>query len=439
MANEKLSDSAFIRTLILFRNEQKENMPPYMKVVDDCWEYVFDNLPISDVLRMSKTCKRLEDICGHYISTYYPATPFKFSKFDVITSFPRYVQVNKSFYKYITTLTIRHSDLKRWEKRRASFFRSVEYYHGLKTIKLISDSGGRIEKEIAKQPNILYGVKRLEFRSYHVPHNVFKQFSNYCPNLTSLCIEGTQKLNRIFHEHFPKLEYLRFDPDSDYEEEELLSFLNKHKNLEHIECNWRFFLCNSEKFEETIAKFNQITIRFTSYHRHKTNDLQLAAFFELLKRVYEKKLFKWLNFSFDLWGTDIHSKILINDKLIALGRVIPIKRLSFSNHCNEQAYDIAKKLIYLEEVRIEDPTIFSVAPFIQFALNLKSLRLGEGVLTFRKLNDVLRDLDLIEMNEVRKKNNARRMFIYMTEDEYFLAKEAISILNLSHIELKRAV
>lgn len=118
--------------------------------------------------------------------------------------------------------------------------------------------------------------------------------------------------------------------------------------------------------------------------------------------------------------------------------MIPIKKLCFLDPRNTQLYDFVKKITTIEEVGIRTPSIYSIKTVIVNALNLKSLRLG--LLNYRvRMNVEIDDLNLINLNEARAKNNGRRMYLYMQETDYFEAKKIPNISDLSHIELKRII
>lgn len=436
---KRLNDDSFIREVILFRNEQIENIPPYINLIDDCWNHVFDRLPILDVLRMGKTCKRLEDICGRYIYSYYPNTSFNFFLLGLIASYPRYVEINKSFYKYIRTLNITYSYLKSLDKRKVAFFRKPENYSGLKTIKFINNTV--TVDEIGKISSILHGIENLELHCFYSPITCFLHFSCFCPHLKTLCIKGCQHGDRVFAEHFPELEYFQYDPfHNEFEEEvELPVFLDVHEKLKHFECEWLFFFENFSHFESTATQFEKLTIRFTYLYNRKFDSSEMKLFFEMLKRLHKQKLFKWLNITFDFFF-NIQATEKFYQYIITLNDTIPIKKLAFLDTRNVPIYDFSKKLPHLEEVHIKSPSNCSTATFIENTKNLKSLKLG-GFNRARGIGHRVEHINFLEMNEVRKKINAQRTLLYMQENDYFDAKKNIEkwVLDLSHIELKRSI
>lgn len=44
--------------------DDQEHPPHYLKLIADCWEHIFDNLALSDILAMGQTCKRMLQMAG---------------------------------------------------------------------------------------------------------------------------------------------------------------------------------------------------------------------------------------------------------------------------------------------------------------------------------------------------------------------------------------
>lgn len=92
------SQNAFIKSVILIRNEQKENSIPCFKLVDDCWEYIFESMSIQDILNLSKTCVEMQRICGNYLSYFFPKFPFRLIDNRIIATFPIWDEINRGYY-----------------------------------------------------------------------------------------------------------------------------------------------------------------------------------------------------------------------------------------------------------------------------------------------------------------------------------------------------
>lgn len=48
----------------------------FFKVNVDCWERVFDFMALCDIIAMSQTCQRMQQIAGYYFRKNFHGTPF---------------------------------------------------------------------------------------------------------------------------------------------------------------------------------------------------------------------------------------------------------------------------------------------------------------------------------------------------------------------------
>lgn len=432
---KRLSDNTFIQTVVAIRNEQRENIPPYMYLIDDCWLQIFDLLSIADILEMSKTCKKMQNICGYYLNEYLPNLLFTFREKTIFASYPYCIQINPDYFKFVTTLTIESLYLQRLDLRTKTFFSSSKNFDSLKTIQFINN--GVRAADLSKISNALSCVEVLLFRGvYSFNGGIAGQIEQCCKNLKKLTLINCYHGEEIFECHFPKLEYFCYKPyDNDSEAYELSSFLDNHKNLKHFACNWRFLWNNEDAFADTIVKIDEITIHFTDRQRDKNKTFD--TFFNLIKSLHHKKTFKWLNVSLDIFFNIYHAKE-IPSYLIDLCKTVPIKNLEFLSTSGLSVICLAKNITTVENVRIPAPTVENITHFILYAENLKSIRIGNLNIQPYKKRNLINDLQLVKLNNERKRNpNARRIFFYMHDRTYIQAKKQVNNLNLSHIEIKR--
>lgn len=297
------------------------------------------------------------------------------------------------------------------------------------------------EKHIKRVEGALNIITHLELRCFYSHGGVFAQFASYCQNLTSLCMKACEHGYRVFDEYYPNLEYLHYGPFSKFtdEEDELEEFLNRHKNLKHFECEWIFLHFNARAFENTTAKINEITTNFSL--DYQGGGLTFESFLILLKKIHARGVFKWLNVSFDyFFCIHISDSWSLDNELIALNNTIPIKKLHLLEFHRISSHNYALKLTNLEHVYIRSPVAYMLEPFFLYAKKLKSLRLGQ-MRCREGLDGEIRGFDLSEFDNLRQKENlnARTIFVYMCERDYFAAKSLSTNSNLSSIKLKRSI
>lgn len=76
----------------------------FLKLNVDCWENIFDYLSLVDILAMSKTCKRMRQIGGHYFREQFSTTLGRFGNENLIyiNEYP----VRNDFWPFISKLVL---------------------------------------------------------------------------------------------------------------------------------------------------------------------------------------------------------------------------------------------------------------------------------------------------------------------------------------------
>lgn len=52
------------------RESKKCTFNPYERLIQDCWDSVFDYLTIEQIFKVSESCQDLQQICGVYLSRF---------------------------------------------------------------------------------------------------------------------------------------------------------------------------------------------------------------------------------------------------------------------------------------------------------------------------------------------------------------------------------
>lgn len=284
-------------------NDQQENLPetppPYLTLIDDCWEHIFDYLQILDVLTMGKTCKRLEQIAGHYMCEYYPKLRFYLEEGKVKLIQPYKFRPEPSFYQYIGELHFPGSS-------ELDFHLDDEMFSSLKTLSFFLFRFDEIQFEYMR--SVLKNVENIHIDSYcNLSTETFKQLAVYCPKLKYLHISGCsfkkKVLRSLFSQHFPSLEhlhyrseYFNFDMRMNLNAQihELKPFLEKHTKLKHFECRAPFLWANRDLLCETRVQLNTFTIDLSSWK----DRLPLNRFIDLIKELHATDFYKALHLSF---------------------------------------------------------------------------------------------------------------------------------------------
>lgn len=248
----------------------------------------------------------------------------------------------------------------------------------------------------------------------------------------------------MFSQHYPTLERMKYETrtwDEVMQIDQLKLFLEKHTKLKHFECDYRFLWANRNLLNETNVQLDLLTVWAREWNMAELFD----QFVDFLKQLYERGFYKILHLSFfDIWNPTLNYFFNAMSTLPALeilSYVYPLNSLSrFTNLKEFRAYRlsdsateieiVAKSLIKLEQLTVDNATVDDILPFIRYSKRLKAIR----ILKLRK-NSIL---DLFRLNEERKKlGNPRQVVIYVREDVYLYKKWQSKNLNLSYVKITR--
>lgn len=252
-----------------------------LKLDIDCFEEVFDYLPLKDLISIGKTCKRLQNVCGYIFHQYY-SNVLKLcaaDRCDVwIKSFD---SINKHevdhFWRFIDRIYIRKSNgLERFLRVHRHFKRLKQICFD--SILLTMNDTERMRETLAK-------VQSLRFINCEVHGNFYETILAFCPNLKHLYIDGLQIVNGPsdgidandlknkntsknpkFHrendwlrQKYPMLEHLELISHTSLLIE-LVIFFKLNPNIRKITVNDEFLWENSEVMLHVNAKLDELTI-----------------------------------------------------------------------------------------------------------------------------------------------------------------------------------
>ena len=99
--------------------------PPYLKLIADCWEHIYDYLSMKDIISIGQTCKRMNQMSGYYIRENQPHLKFSIREKEIYFDYD--ICIQPDFYPLISKLFISSlSDL--------DFFSNVKTFDALKIL-----------------------------------------------------------------------------------------------------------------------------------------------------------------------------------------------------------------------------------------------------------------------------------------------------------------
>lgn len=423
------------------KNDSPEK-PPYLKLIADCWEHIFEYLSFNDILSLGQTCKRMSQMAGYYVNAYHPLLKFQPDQGEIrYKSFSR-LRLMTDFYRYISVLNITHiGDF--------GSFLGVEPFDSLKTIIFSTGTGNSIsETGVQRMRNVLKNIENIELNVCKIDGNVFKQFAIHCPNLKGLdikrCIVADGDDPLFFH-NFPALQRLRYQRSLDHPNREindLKIFLENHLELKHFEIDFRILWVNRELIQQTNVHLNFLNIFFGT----SCINIPFDQVVDFLKTLYDRGFYKTMQFSM-VWDIDANleyfgsaitalpamERISINDdSYIDLIRLTYLKKLRiFMFTSAAAAQNVAKSQIKLESLELlatDDTDV--IRSFIRHSKRLKIIKIAY------LRNDYV--LNLYALNGERKKlENACPITLCVPEKGYLAAKWKTQNLNLDLVRLAR--
>lgn len=410
---------------------------PYLKLIADCWENIFDYLPLKDIISIGQTCIRMQKMTGYYLREYFPEILCTLDGKTAQIMYSDRFHLQTELYQYIGKLCI---------DGNLDYYLSANTFSSINTLILSSVELSKIQIEYIK--HLLTMVENVHLKYCAVEAEFFEQLINLCPKLKSLhiqcCRMSEDALHTLFAQNYASLEYLQYQPlprKAATQINGLQQFLENHPNLKHFEIDYRFLWANREILNETNVQLNLLTIRFPPTN----NNILYVYFVDLLKTLYERGFYKTLNLSFDYGDTEVNFESLSNatstlpalemlntptDSIIDLSRLINLKELEIRSYDSGTLIEnIARNLKKLKRLTFYTASIDDILPFIRHSKRLKTINV------YNLRHNVL---DLFTLNEERKKlDDASPISICVLENVYLPTKWKVGNLHLSLVKIIR--
>lgn len=411
--------------------------PPYLKLIADCWENIFDYLPLKDIIAIGQTCIRMQKMTGYYLREYFPEILCTLDGKSARITYSDRFHLHSELWQYISKLCI---------DGNLDYYLNDKAFSSLNT--LILSSVELSKTQIQYTEHLFLMVENVQLKYCAVESKFFVQLIALCPKLKNLhiqcCRMADDALHLLFLQNYASLEYFQFQPlprRANVQINELQKFLENHSNLKHFETDYRFLWANRLILNETSVQLNLLTVRFPP-----TNDDTLYYYFvDFLKTMHQRGFYKTLNLSFDYRETENNFENLtkFTSTLPALemlstptDSIVDLSHLTNLKHLEIRAYDsgvlienVAKNLNKLKKLTFYVASIGDILPFVCHSKRLKTINIYH-------LRDKI--LDLYALNEERKKlEDACPISICVLENVYLPTKWKIGNLHLNLVRIIR--
>lgn len=417
-------------------------MPPIFRLTIDCFDEIFEYLPLNDLYSFGQTCRTMQKVAGEYFQR-------NFSTFDTICCDDGiYTKSNREgqriniskFSRYITHIS-------HYNNIFGPDYYVYNHIDEFKSINRINFDGVAFNSDRVKYIQaILEKAEVLQVSKCSFEDDFHENLLKFCGNLKRLNIKDDLgyiiRTENWLLGRYPMLEYLEFKPRWPCKIEHLYTFFEQNRNLRGFSTCSHFIWFNRYQLLQTNAKLDILHIKCI------VNGIDMKSLCNILNRFYERGFYRRLHLDITeldekYCGLLLHGieKLHIKhfSKHFRLASLINIKELKIFNGVNLTDMEIlAKFLINLSRVRIENVNYDEFLPFIYYSAKLNVLELlpkhGEhfngGILNLSNLNDKRSQLD-----------QARKVLIYVPDNIFLATKWTTKHgdINLNLIEMKRNI
>lgn len=400
--------------------------PPCLKLVDDCWENIFDNLSPNDIVQMSSTCTDLMRVAGNYLKDYCSEMEFTVKRKEIVHFDNKIAEIEKDFYPYINKLLFEGENF----EQKAEFLHSIVIRNNFVSLKSIEFSFITLyQPDFHSFRQVFENVEsvKLNFCKILSP-SIFTTISKYATNLKHLSVKNSTHGLSLFHQKYEKLEYLEYESYSmtDIQIENLTSFLQNHTKLKRFNTDYFGLWANKNAVENSSINLDVLGVSFSQYA------ISLEPLMEIsneLIQLYVSGLFKHLSLSinYTLFSREVE---LIREPIIHLARSVSIKELHLNKIKGAYFDFFAYELPNLEYLNID--SVYNTCEIVEFVRLLKNLKTI-------KLSYVYKDeIHAKLLNSEREKlQDGKKITLHVPNRNYLYAKSTFSQLKFSKLDIAR--
>lgn len=408
----------------------QEPSPAIFKLHAIACDDLFEWLSIDDLHALGLTCKRMKCLTGNFAKENYPAVQVRINSFDGLRYNGNHVN---GFSSYIQSIWI-------GEPVGLELFRYIgKNCTSLKTIKIWLTSHSILETCIGCIQNLLPNIEEIHIYHGQIGYLHIESLLENCSNLKLLHFTGCNLERQRPYEFrkCPNLQHIRLtDCGSGFDD--MRSFFQEFPNIRSFETDELLLLKNAQLILSSNATLDRLTVH---YDFSRADKLEITA---LLKQIHERGFYKRLHLihrcrveSMDLVASlpalEYFRSSVMNSSIDwpIMNNLIGI----FLGTCRMDNFDaIPAKMINLEHVCLESATSENILAFIRHLKKLKEIKVKhvlDGFVTSTIPN-------LAVWNEEREKlPDARKVTIFLTEEEVLAVKWATNITSYSLVQIKR--
>lgn len=259
-----------------------------LKLDIDCFEEIFDYLPITDLISIGKTCKRLNRFAGYIFQQ-------NFSHFEIFCRNDHFLVKLRHpadhFVQFFKNLTFCSEDDLDFYLGLSSKLHQHKHIH----LKNIDISPSQI-----KRMNGIFGkLESLSLYYFKIKGCFHLNILAACPNLKYLSIKGYSPDSNIIghgnkwlHRNYPMLEHLELNMHNKIQVDHLKDFLELNSNLKKFSLFTIVFWENRDAILKADVKLDELAV--CAIFDEAEDFMPLM---DMLNRLHERGFYKRLEFS----------------------------------------------------------------------------------------------------------------------------------------------
>ena len=291
-------------------NVSGSNKTQIFKLNGDCFEELFDYLPLKDLHSLGQTCKSMQQMTGKFFKRNYSAAECNVVSDGIYLinfSYKNPVQIS-GFIEFITSIAIGNNLFTAKLENRTIFTRDYHYYYILKKfeyIKLHADKFKSVkklsltdirlnERTVGYILKILPNIEILELVYSTVTLDLYDVLLKYCKNLRQIKLSEVtfETEHNWLHQRYEKLECFELDGNwGEHRINDLSTFFERNSNIRSFSCDTMVLMSNKDAFLNSIVKLDTFELK----ENVKEEFFDEKSTWDLLHQLHTNGFFKCLH------------------------------------------------------------------------------------------------------------------------------------------------
>ncbi|XP_031637154.1 uncharacterized protein LOC116349727 [Contarinia nasturtii] len=393
--------------------------PPIFKLINDCWEEIFDWLSLEELHSFGRTCKHFQRLTGEYFKWKYQNVICHVNDNEKI------IQCKKldGFIPFTQKLAFFRLN------PDASFRYVLKNIKSPKSMEIVNARSTNLDLKLMK--NNLSNVEVLKFRNSYLDGSFIETFLKLCVRLKRLTIGPNAGNTWLLHK-YPTLQYFKL---TDYEcdslvNDELMTFFQQNPNVRSFATTEKILFQNRDSFIANNIELDELTILRVDDIDELcvvVNDLYRRGFYKRLHlKTVSTKCLKNMPGLVTLYINTYYNYV----EMPQLDGVMELflNALSDGLHFVVNMEEVSMNLKNLERIFTPATSEEYLRVFFRNSAKLKEI----------KIEYLCDGIDVVAMNIERKKlKGAKQVTIFLDEEDYLAIKSKHNKTDFGLIEVKR--